>query len=222
MKITLRLDPLAQGSSSNKSKTTPVSIALELDPEQFNPNHIIKELRQLLMGQNSNLDKQQADQEIIKIFSILALKTLVKKEDVEIAKLLSTLQHFFSNTSIPAPPPSLTLDQDHIWLKIRGKLTKVPIKNIAWITAHEKMIKFYIQNGTMVHNQTLSKFGKWIGHPDLIQVHRKYIVNFQRIEKVDLKHNMLWVNLEDDLNEIPISDSFKPLLLKKMQRPMTY
>jgi len=220
MKITLQLDPSALGTQPTPNSKTPFSIALELDAEQFNLHHIPKELRQIILGQDSNLDHKIGDQEIIKQFSILTFNALLKRDDLDIAKLLSSFQQFFTKTSIP--PTSIGLDQDHIWLKIRGKLTKVPIKDIAWVTAHEKMIKFYIQNGTMVHNQTLSKFGKWIAHPDLIQVHRKYIVNFQRIEKVDLKHNMLWVNLDGDLNEVPISDSFKPALLKKMQRPMTY
>lgn len=218
MKITLQLDPVALGTQQNSRR--PFSIALELDAEQFNLNHITKELKQLILGQDSTLDHEVVDQEIIKQISMLAFKALLKRDDLDISKLLSSFQQLFPKASPSST--SIELDQDHIWLKIRGKLTKVPIKDIAWVIAHEKMIKFYIQNGTMVHNQTLSKFGKWITHPDLIQVHRKYIVNFQRIEKVDLKHNMLWVNLDADLNEIPISDSFKPALLKKMQRPMTY
>lgn len=98
------------------------------------------------------------------------------------------------------------LFNDRFFIRDKEVLRRVDIADIQWIKAARAYYEIQTaqRHYTLVGN--LSLFHKKFTHPLLLQVHRSYIVNMDKVTAI--KGNMLIIG---DANgaEIPISDSFR-------------
>lgn len=93
------------------------------------------------------------------------------------------------------------------------KAKKIFIKEILWVKAADSYIDLNMVSE--IHKgveNTLSDFNDAIRYPNLLQIHRSYIVNCDKIENIDLNYKFVVIGGK----KIPISDSFRAETKKRI------
>lgn len=115
----------------------------------------------------------------------------------------------------PSPSEMVYPFNDRIFIKDKDVFYRLDVADILWIEA----------NGSYCHIKTVTKvrtvsvsmglFNEKFSHPMLLRVHRSFIVNVDKITAI--KGNMLVIN-DSNENEIPMSDSFREEVEKRLHR----
>ncbi|PKH52012.1 hypothetical protein CXF68_15515 [Tenacibaculum sp. Bg11-29] len=93
-------------------------------------------------------------------------------------------------------------------------LVKINIKDILYIKVEERYCDIVTVKENFTVQLSLKQFLLKIPSSDFIKVHRNYIINFNKIEKVFLLDNLIL--LEDNTN-ITISRQYKQELVNKYE-----
>ena len=96
-----------------------------------------------------------------------------------------------------------TSNNDRIFLKDAKKHYQVKLDSILYLEAFGNYVKVYLQDKTIVTNQTLSYFNERLSKNDFVQVHKSYIVAVQHIDLIE--GNQVQINNY----KIPISKTYK-------------
>jgi DNA-binding LytR/AlgR family response regulator len=96
-----------------------------------------------------------------------------------------------------------TSNNDRIFLKDAKKHYQVKLESILFLEAYGNYVKVYLQDKTIITNQTLSYFRKRLSENDFIQVHKSFIVATQHIDLIE--GNLIHI----DQHKIPISKTYK-------------
>lgn len=124
-----------------------------------------------------------------------------------------TLKNLDRGTSLLAKPgaPGYLLD-DHIFLKDSYAFKKIRIDDILFLKASSSYCYFHCLSGIFMFSENLSHFQEKLNFAkQLVRVHRSYIVNVNRIEK--LNEGTIWIGEE----EIRIGKTYRSDLLKRFR-----
>lgn len=100
-----------------------------------------------------------------------------------------------------------TSSKDKIWLDFRGIKQSVYTREIVYVEYYLRRITIHLQNDVIVYKQLpLKTFAKSLPS-NFIQVHQGYIVNTERIKKIDYGRN--YIVLENNMGEIKIGTKFR-------------
>lgn len=100
---------------------------------------------------------------------------------------------------------------DYVFLKIGRAYTKVLFKDILYVEADGSYTILHLNNKDLVLSLNLKNFLIRINSPNLVRIHRKYVVNIQLIESLD--ENFVILSNEISLS---VSESYRQELLQKM------
>lgn len=100
---------------------------------------------------------------------------------------------------------------DYVFLKIGRAYTKVLFKDILYVEADGSYTVLHLNNKDLVLSLNLKNFLIRINSPNLVRIHRKYVVNIQLIESLD--ENFVILSNEISLS---VSESYRQELLQKM------
>lgn len=122
------------------------------------------------------------------------LKPLKKSDLIEVhSRLMQRKRHSFQ--------------KDHIFIKIGFNLTKkIEIKDIYFVQAFDDYIKINTKNEVFITYLTLKDFIEKVDSPELMQVHRSYVVNTANLGTIE-GDQILFGN-----SVIPIGNSYKASL----------
>ena len=111
--------------------------------------------------------------------------------------------------------PDSLVKKDTLFLKdTQGTYIKYKIAEILFIEAGRAYCDIYLKDGTkLTQSSNMGVMNAKINHPDLIRVHRSHTVNIENIDAIKGKGNILVLSG----HEVPVSDSFKEELLKRLQ-----
>lgn len=126
---------------------------------------------------------------LVKPFNLLTLRSLI--ENV-INTQLNTLETLF--------------------IRYKGKITKIPIKDICYLNSESNYTHINTDSEKYVVRKSLTKVISELNSDGLQQIHRRYVVNVQKIQSILLKANKLVVNEQ----ELPIGRLYKKDLQKKL------
>ncbi|HHS95383.1 MAG TPA: LytTR family transcriptional regulator, partial [Phaeodactylibacter sp.] len=115
-----------------------------------------------------------------------------------------------SNTS-SAPPKSFD-NKDEVFIKAKNKLEKIVLSDILWIEVTNRDCNIHTSTKTIVVRITLTELMDKLKYEDLMQVHRSFIINTEKISSVNLSSNS--ITIQD--TEIPISKTFKDNILQRL------
>lgn len=105
---------------------------------------------------------------------------------------------------------------DTLILKNKGTITRFLIKDIDYIESYSDYIKIYIKNDTFLHLIALRDILKQLPPEKFVQIHRRFIVNIEKITSIN--ENKIYLIGYDNL-ELPISrvqrKNFYSLFLKQ-------
>jgi DNA-binding LytR/AlgR family response regulator len=100
-------------------------------------------------------------------------------------------------------------------LKNKGTITRFLVKDIDYIESYSDYIKIYIKDMSFLHLIALRDILKKLPSDDFIQIHRRFIVNIEKIGSIN--DNKIYLDGYDNL-ELPISraqrKNFYALFLK--------
>ncbi len=125
--------------------------------------------------------------------------------------ILSAEQH-------PASPPPATenkvcLCRDRLFIKVQDLRVRLFLNDVLWVEAYDYYSKIVTRQKEYLVTQTLKKFcDALVGTPEMMRVHRSYMVNIAHIEEVG--ESFLTINNQ----LIPTSKVVKGELLARWQK----
>ena len=99
---------------------------------------------------------------------------------------------------------------DTIFLNIDKTLHKIWLSDILYIESDKNYVTVVIENGRFSYIDSLKNWINKLDPSHFVQVHKSYIINCNRIEKIS--GNLIFVKNE----KIPVGRLYKALLLKKL------
>jgi len=75
--------------------------------------------------------------------------------------------------------------KDRVFIKAKDRMVRLFFKDILWVEADDYYCKVVTKEKEFLVTQTLKKFGEELtGVPELMRVHRSYIVNLAHVEEI--------------------------------------
>jgi DNA-binding LytR/AlgR family response regulator len=99
---------------------------------------------------------------------------------------------------------------DFIFVRSDRKMVKVRFDDILYIESLSDYVKIYSKEGAIVTRETISNIESKLPSQKFLRTHRSYIVSIERISSYTNEY------VELDKKAIPISRSYKEIVLKKL------
>lgn len=101
-------------------------------------------------------------------------------------------------------------ESDSIFVKVDSLLINLDFDEILWVEAYGDYVKIITKEKTHTIYSKLKVIEERLPSSSFFRVHRSYIVNLNKIDNID------HTNLQIDTKIIPISNSYKDSLIKKI------
>ena len=112
-----------------------------------------------------------------------------------------------------APEANAYLLHDRLFLKLNERMVRLFLRDILWVEADDYYCKIVTRERELLVGQTLKKFSEALsGVPDLMRVHRSYVVNLTHIEEIGDAY--LYINKR----QIPVSKTSKEELMARFHK----
>ncbi len=113
---------------------------------------------------------------------------------------------------LPDPGRPLLM-RESLFLRERGRLTKVCIEDILYVEAGEKYCTLITPAGKFAARLTLHELAQELPPARFVQTHRSYLVNADRIEHLDPADSYLTVGGQ----RVPLSRAYREPLLRQLR-----
>ena len=128
------------------------------------------------------------------------------------ARFLKAVRKAMGNLRKPAPPtPAGTEPVNTVFVKVDSLLVSFNLKEVSYIEAYGDYVKIHTEGKTFVVHTKLRTVEDTLPDRDFARVHRSFIVRIDKIKNIDTS------NLQVGTKIIPISNSYRPLLMEKIQ-----
>ena len=150
------------------------------------------------------------DEYAIRAFESHAVDYLLKPFSQE--RLDKAIQKWMDQrqpASSPAPlleTASLSPQQSQrIVVKTGGRIRIIPIEEVHYLEAADDYVKIHTSDGTFLKNKTMGHFESILDAAQFVRTHRSYIVNVQRITRLDAHEKESWLALLTTGARVPVS-----------------
>jgi DNA-binding LytR/AlgR family response regulator len=128
------------------------------------------------------------------------------------ARFLKAVRKAMGNLRKPAAPTSAGAEPvNTVFVKVDSLLVSFNLKEVYYIEAYGDYVKIHTESKTFVVHTKLRTVEDTLPERDFARVHRSFIVRIDKIKNIDTS------NLQVGTKIIPISNSYRPLLLEKIQ-----
>lgn len=101
-------------------------------------------------------------------------------------------------------------------IKKSGKIHVISTNDIHYLEAQDDYVMIYTKDERFLKQQTMKYFEKHLDNELFIRVHRSYIVNVQRIERIEPYEKTNYILILKDGNKIPVSRSGMQVMKEKL------
>ncbi len=105
-----------------------------------------------------------------------------------------------------------TLHHDFLFIKKKRCIHKIFLKDIYYLEIQDKYCSIYTEQTHFIIKLSLVKIKKLIIHKPFIQVHRKYMVNIDKIKQIYIEDNLI---ILENNSRIILSERYKAAFSKK-------
>lgn len=109
---------------------------------------------------------------------------------------------------LDAPKP-----KEHLFVKDAGTMVKIELKDLRYIKSESNYVTFYTKTGKVMSLMRLSDLEEKLLPAEFLRIHRSYIVNANKIDKVGTNYMYLG---ED---ELPLSATYREAVLQALDLP---
>jgi two-component system, LytTR family, response regulator len=150
------------------------------------------------------------DEYAIKAFESHAMDYLLKPFSQErFDKAIQKWTEHHSHIKSPAPlleTASLSPQQSQrIVVKTGGRIKIIPVDDVDYLEAADDYIKIHTSDGAFLKNKTMGHFEEALDAAQFVRTHRSYIVNVQRITRLDVHEKESWLALLTTGARVPVS-----------------
>lgn len=92
-----------------------------------------------------------------------------------------------------------------IVVKTGGRIRIIPIEDVDYLEAADDYVKIHTSEGGFLKNKTMAHFEKMLDGAQFVRTHRSYIVNVQRITRLDVHEKESWLALLTTGVRVPVS-----------------
>lgn len=124
---------------------------------------------------------------------------------IALPRLLQALEKVSARLAPRAPEVN-----DHLFLRIDGKLVRVDLPDILLIEGMQNYVKLHLPGKILIAPHTMKETEELISRPDFIRVHRSYLVPLKMIRAVNGN------TIETGYREVPIGGSYRAALLAQL------
>ena len=151
------------------------------------------------------------EQYAIKAFDHDAADFLLKPIE-NYARFLKAVRKAMGNLRRPvAPAPAGAEPVNTVFMKVDSLLVSFNLKEVYYIEAYGDYVKIHTEAKTFVVHTKLRTMEDTLPDRDFARVHRSFIVRIDKIKNIDTS------NLQVSTKIIPISNSYRPLLMEKIK-----
>ncbi|WP_028789047.1 LytR/AlgR family response regulator transcription factor [Terrimonas ferruginea] len=101
---------------------------------------------------------------------------------------------------------------EHLFIKTEYKIVRVAVKDIRYMESMRDYVSVYTENERILTLQSLRTFEEQLRTSSLIRVHKSYIVNLDRIDKVERRRIVIGDKY------IPIGETYQDEVKKRLQQ----
>jgi DNA-binding LytR/AlgR family response regulator len=132
------------------------------------------------------------------------------KHSIELAISLATNKS--PTTQLPEAGENAFLFKDRLFIKSKDQMVRLFFKDILWVEADDYYCKVVTAEREYLVTQTLKKFSEELaGVPELMRVHRSFIVNLSHVEAIGE------LNLQIGKTKIQVSRNMRDELLNRLK-----
>ena len=102
--------------------------------------------------------------------------------------------------------------KNFFFVKKNNKHIRVNVNDIYWVKADGASVEITFATGSVITYANLSSFEKQIQHPNLVRVHRSYIVNLLKVQSFD--DQFMYINFKEEEIKIPLSRTYRKDILQ--------
>lgn len=99
---------------------------------------------------------------------------------------------------------------DHIFIKVNGRLIKIPLDDILFVEALQNYIAVYTKDKKYISYLTLHSLFEFLPQNSFIKTHKSFIVALNKVNSIDGN------SLQIGTHQVPISRSLKDEVMKKL------
>jgi len=136
--------------------------------------------------------KERFNEAISKLNSRMAAKEGGAKEESSIERIR---QHFAESDE----------KLHRVVIKKSGKIHVISTNDINFLEAQDDYVMIYTDDGKYLKQQTMKYFEKHLDSEQFVRVHRSYIANIARIERIEPYEKSNFVLILKDGNKVPVS-----------------
>ena len=107
------------------------------------------------------------------------------------------------------PEGEVFFHREDIWIRQGKMYKKIILDHIVYIKSQDSISYIYCDDKVYHLAVSLRSFDRQIGHPKIVQVHRKYMVNIERVQAFDLGIHELTVQSNGVNTKILVGPSFR-------------
>jgi two-component system LytT family response regulator len=140
------------------------------------------------------------DEYAIKAFESHAVDYLLKpfsqeRFDKAIQKWMEQKSAWVASTPLLETASQSPQQSQRIVVKTGGRIKIIPVDHIDYLEAADDYVKIHTKEGSFLKNKTMSHFEKILDNGQFVRTHRSYIVNVQRITRLDVHEKESWLAL---------------------------
>lgn len=140
-------------------------------------------------------------------FFTVALQKELLRETIEQA-----IHNTKKNIMLATVKQSFSTDKE-LYIKKKGAYHQVPITDILYIQANDNYINIQLEKDRFVMHSTLKDMKDLLAKHRFLQVHRSYLVNYNKIDSINFKLNRILTKGHN----VPISRRMKRILMNQLK-----
>lgn len=153
------------------------------------------------------------DEFALRAFDVHAVDYLLKP--VEPARLVAAVERaaerLRNRTPAPSPhelsvaarPPGRTLER--VLIRHEGRVHVLPLERIDYIEAQDDYLSFASAGKKLRKQQTMSELETQLDGTRFVRIHRSFILNIERLARIDLYGKDSWLAILADGTKLPMS-----------------
>lgn len=153
------------------------------------------------------------DEYALRAFEVHAVDYLLKP--VEPARLSAAVERAAERLRNRTPPPSaMELSAaarppgralERVLIRHEGRVHVLPLERIDFVEAQDDYLSFAIQGKRLRKQQTMSELESQLDATRFVRIHRSFILNIERLARIDLYGKDSWLAILADGTKLPMS-----------------
>jgi two-component system LytT family response regulator len=153
------------------------------------------------------------DEFALRAFEVHAVDYLLKPVEPErLATAVERAQQRLLSGQSSAPPPELGAaarppgrNLERILIRHEGKVHVLPVERVDFIEAQDDYLSFASGGKRFRKQQTMSDLESQLDPTRFVRIHRSFIMNIERLARIDLYGKDSWLAILSDGSKLPMS-----------------